>query len=74
MGSGCPVTSTSSVTGEPSMTVALDRGLVKQGGPDLEAFPWGRASVWAWGRGEGAGRGGPWIWGVSLISSRIAMG
>lgn len=73
VGSGCPVTFTSRATGEPSMMVALDKGLVKQEGPSLEAFRWGRDSAWAWGRG-GAGREGPWIWGVSLISSQMAMG
>lgn len=57
VGSGCPVTSPSSATGEPSEREALDTGLVEHRGRDSPSG----------GDGGGAGIGGPLICGVSLI-------
>lgn len=47
-------------------------GRLKHRGAGLGPFPWGRGSTW--GGPAGAGRGGPLIWGVSLISSQMLLG
>lgn len=59
------------------MTAALDSGLVQQGRAVWEPLPWGWGPVWVWWVwpvGLGTRKGGPLIWGVSLISSRTATG